>query len=125
MKEPARILLIDDQKSVAEVLGALLKCCNATLDYAPDGTKGLQRVKQQRPDLIFLDIMMPGLDGYAVCRYLKEDPATRDIPVVFLSAGQDKDVTRGREAGGDFFIGKPFVSREIVEVFERFVTKAD
>ena len=122
MRKQARVLLIDDQKSVAEVLDALLKRFSATLEYAADGARGLQRAKQAPPDLIFLDIMMPGIDGFSVCRFLKNDPATRDIPVVFLTAGQDKDVTRSREAGADAFIGKPFVSSEIVAVLERFLS---
>ncbi len=122
MKAHARVLLIDDQQSVAGMLEALLKRFCAQLEYVADGAKGLQRARQERPDLIFLDIMMPGLDGFSVCRFLKDDPATRAIPVVFLSAAQDQDIARGQEVGADAFVGKPFVTGEIVAILQRFLS---
>jgi len=117
-----KVLVVDDQETMAEVMDAYLKQCGgAKLLYAPNGNQGIQLAREAVPDLIFLDIMMPGIDGYKVCRYLKEDPLTRHIPVVFLSAGQDSAQVRGEEAGGDAFVSKPFVAPEIMSVLTRFL----
>ena len=104
----ASILVVDDTPANLSLLSSLLSP-RWRVRLAPSGAKALELVRRQAPDLIVLDVMMPELDGYEVCRRLKADPATRDIPVLFLTAlSQPEDETRGFECGGADFIHKPF-----------------
>ena len=83
--------------------------------YSTDGLSGFHRAQSQRPDLILLDVLMPDLDGLAVCRLLKSEPATRDIPVIFLTACNQADQRiAGLHAGAVDFVGKPFVADEVI-----------
>ena len=111
-----RILIVDDVRSNVDLLVMALKN-HYRLAVAYDGETALREVVARPPDLILLDVMMPGLDGYAVCRRLKGDLATRDIPVVFLSSlDEGRDKAAGFEAGAADYITKPF---EILEVKAR------
>lgn len=104
----ASILVVDDTPANLSLLSGLLSP-RWRVRLAPSGTKALELVRRQTPDLIVLDVMMPELDGYEVCRRLKADPATRDIPVLFVTAlSQPEDETRGFACGGADFIHKPF-----------------
>lgn len=104
----ASILVVDDKPANLSLLAGLLSP-RWRVRLAPSGAKALELVKRQAPDLIVLDVMMPELDGYEVCRRLKADPATREIPVLFVTAlSQSEDETRGFAAGGADFIHKPF-----------------
>jgi serine phosphatase RsbU (regulator of sigma subunit)/anti-sigma regulatory factor (Ser/Thr protein kinase)/HPt (histidine-containing phosphotransfer) domain-containing protein len=110
------VLIVDDVRTNVELLVRALKD-NYRLAVAQDGESALRSVAVAPPDLVLLDIMMPGLDGYEVCRRLKRDPHTRDIPVVFLtSLDEVQDKARGFEAGAADYITKPF---EILEVKAR------
>ncbi len=111
-----RILLVDDVRSNVDLLARALKS-HYRLSVAFDGETALREVLGRPPDLILLDVMMPGLDGYEVCRRLKADPATRDIPIVLLSSlDEGRDKAAGFEAGAADYITKPF---EILEVQAR------
>lgn len=102
-----RLLLVDDEPTNLHVLRQILGD-DYRLQFATDGPKALQLVKLQKPDLILLDIMMPTLSGYDVCRQLKAHPQTQDIPVIFVSAlSETGDETEGFEAGGVDYITKP------------------
>lgn len=104
----ASILVVDDTPANLSLLSGLLSP-RWRVRLAPSGTKALELVRRQAPDLVVLDVMMPELDGYEVCRRLKADPATADIPVLFLTAlSQPEDETRGFACGGADFIHKPF-----------------
>jgi len=104
----ASILVVDDTPANLSLLSGLLSP-RWRVRLAPTGAKALELVKRQAPDLIVLDVMMPELDGYEVCRRLKADPATRDVPVLFITAlSQPEDETRGFACGGADFIHKPF-----------------
>ena len=104
----ASILVVDDTPANLSLLSSLLSP-RWRVRLAPTGAKALELVKRQAPDLIVLDVMMPELDGYEVCRRLKADPATRDVPVLFITAlSQPEDETRGFACGGADFIHKPF-----------------
>lgn len=103
------LLVVDDDPINVELLCDLLE----TLDYRAVGALGgeaaLAAVREHRPDLVLLDVMMPGMNGYEVCRRLKADPASSGIPVVFVTALSDtEDKVKGIEAGGDDFLTKPF-----------------
>ena len=102
-----RLLLVDDEPTNLQVLRHILQA-DYRLLFATDGERALQVAREQRPDLVLLDVMMPNLDGYAVCRALKADAATASIPVIFITALTDsQDETAGFDAGAVDYITKP------------------
>lgn len=109
------ILMIDDSVFEQRLVADLFEDRSWKLDVAGDGEVGYQLAKAAHPDMILLDVRMPRLDGFACCRLLKADPATRDIPVIFLS-GADAVAERleGFEAGGVDFVTKPFHASELM-----------
>jgi len=109
-----KILVVDDIPSNVHVLSRILKD-DYDIYFATDGEKALDLVQARMPDLVLLDIMMPGMDGFEVCRRIKADPAIHDIPVIFISAKSEvEDETRGLEVGAIDFISKP-ISPPIVK----------
>jgi DNA-binding response OmpR family regulator len=104
-----KILLADDQEGVRELVGATLGDDEFDLIQAADGQEALQLARDNKPDLILLDVMMPVMDGFQVCRQLKEDPATEHIKIIMLTAkGSESDIERGTTAGADGYFVKPF-----------------
>jgi len=124
MESKGKILVVDDHKTVLKLMEAVLKLKKYQVVYAEDGPQGIEVARRERPDLIFLDVMLPGMDGFKVCQYLKGDAVTKDIPIVFLTArGEEADMEMGRKSGGDDFVKKPFKSLEIMKVLEEFLEK--
>lgn len=114
-KHPAKplILIVDDDPRNIQVL-AMTLAPDYELAVATNGAQALATVADTPPDLILLDIMMPGLDGFAVCRQLKSNRRTAVIPVIFLSAmGQTEDIVRGFETGAADYVTKPFRKEEL------------
>ena len=112
----SRILIVDDAKTNIDILVEALHD-DYKLSVALDGAAALRSVEKSAPDLVLLDIVMPGLDGFEVCRRLRAQESTRELPIMFLSALEDvKDKTRGFEVGGNDYLTKPF---EILEVKAR------
>lgn len=113
-KTPA-ILVIDDALVNIKMLEALLKPSGYQVVSAQSGEDGLERVARFRPDLVLLDLMMPGMDGHEVCRRLRADPATRYLPVIMITAsGDEEEKLRSLEAGADDFVPKPFNRLELL-----------
>ena len=109
------ILLVDDTPRNLQVLGNILKKQAYHLAVATNGPEALDRVREVKPDLILLDIMMPGLSGYEVCALLQADPAFKDIPVIFLTAKTEtEDIVKGFETGAVDYITKPFNGTELL-----------
>ena len=109
------VLIVDDELDNLALALAILEDHGLELATARDGQEGLDVAWRLRPDLILLDIRMPGMDGFAVCRRLKADAVTRDIPVIFLSAlDQIEDKAQGFAAGGVDYVTKPFDARELL-----------
>ncbi|MEN9933912.1 MAG: hypothetical protein RLZZ387_491 [Chloroflexota bacterium] len=114
MSRSARILIVDDDHGSRQTLDALLSYQPYELSFAASGPEALMIAHESVPDLILLDVMMPGMDGYDVCRRLREDPQLADVPIVMISALDDRDSRlEGITAGADDFITKPFDSLEL------------
>jgi len=113
-KKPARILVVDDEDRNRRLLAAMLEAEGYVVLEAANGERALELALQSPPDLILLDIMMPGMDGYEVARALKADTATQAIPVVMVTALDDRDSRlRGLEAGAEEFVTKPVDRNEL------------
>jgi two-component system sensor histidine kinase/response regulator len=111
----ARVLVVDDQSSNVQVVGLILGTLGHEIIPASDGATALKRVAALVPDLILLDLLMPGMSGRDVCLELKKNPEWRDIPVIFLSAADDKElIVSALDAGGVDYITKPFNQAELV-----------
>ena len=111
----ARLLLVDDVPTNLDVLCALLEGADYRISIAPDGAIALRLAAQTAPDLILLDVVMPEMNGFEVCRRLKQDPKTEHIPVIFITAeNQTEGVVEGFEAGGVDYIAKPFQDAEVL-----------
>ena len=109
---PARILVVDDEPSITEFVSYALQKENYTVDTAGDGEQALTLIEQKPCDLYILDIMLPGIDGYELCRRIR---ASYDTPILFLSA-RDGEVNKiiGLELGADDYLAKPFGIRELI-----------
>ena len=115
MRTPPRILVVDDTAANVHILQLRLGAQGYEVLTATDGEKALAMAREARPDLILLDVMMPVMDGFETCRRLKDDPLTRHIPVVLVTALDGReDRIRGLEAGADDFLSKPY-DREDLE----------
>ncbi len=111
----ARILIIEDEKDIQEVLAYNLGTAGHEVLIAGRGDDGLRIAKTQRPDVILLDLMLPGMSGTEVCNVLKRDPVTGHIPVVMITArGEEVDRVVGFELGAEDYIVKPFSVREVL-----------
>jgi two-component system sensor histidine kinase/response regulator len=111
----ARILVVDDQPANIQMIGAVLGGLGHEIIPAADGATALKRMAIRPPDIILLDVLMPKMDGYEVCRQVKENPEWKDIPIIFLSAADDKDlIVRALNAGGVDYITKPFNHAELI-----------
>jgi two-component system sensor histidine kinase/response regulator len=113
--QPARILVVDDQPANLQIVGTVLGNMGHEIIPAADGPTALKRVALRTPDLILLDLLMPDMNGYEVCIQLKLNPDWKDIPVIFLSAADDKDlIVRALNSGGLDYITKPFNQAELI-----------
>jgi two-component system, sensor histidine kinase and response regulator len=112
---PARILVVDDQPANIQVIGSMLGSLGHEIVPASDGVIALKRIAMRVPDLILLDLLMPGMDGFEVCRRIKANPDWQEIPIIFLSAADDKElIVRALNSGGIDFITKPFSHAELL-----------
>jgi len=123
--ERKRILVVDDEIYIVHILEFSLTMEGYDVITAADGEEALRRVEEDEPDLVVLDIMMPRMDGYEVCRRLREDPATRNLPVILLSAkGRPMDRDLGLDAGADDYIVKPFSPRRLLEKIRELMDRS-
>jgi two-component system response regulator MtrA len=112
MTTPSRILVVDDDQSIAEMVGIVLRGKGFEVITSADGPSALETFARQQPDLVLLDLMLPGMDGIEVCRRLRRDSG---VPIIMLTARTDTaDVVEGLEAGADDYLTKPFEPEELV-----------
>jgi DNA-binding response OmpR family regulator len=112
---PRTILVIDDEPELVKLLDYNLSKAGYLVISAKDGESGLAAARKHAPDAIILDIMMPGLDGWEVCKRLRQDPATAALPLLMLTAkGEEGDRVLGLELGADDYVTKPFGVRELI-----------
>jgi two-component system alkaline phosphatase synthesis response regulator PhoP len=110
----SRVLVVEDDKDIAELIAHYLQKADHTVEIAASGTAALRQVKESAPDLILLDLMLPGMDGLLVCQTFRSDPATAAIPIIMLTArGEEAERVTGLELGADDYITKPFSPREL------------
>ncbi|HID46526.1 MAG TPA: response regulator [Chromatiaceae bacterium] len=120
-----KIMVIDDSKTIRRTAENLLKKAGCEVVTATDGFEALSLVADHHPDLIFVDIMMPRLDGYQTCALIKNNKAYSDTPVVMLSSKDGLfDRAKGRLAGSDQYLTKPFSRDELLDAIRRHIPKA-
>lgn len=120
--EKNKILVVEDEESLLKLESILFTSKGYQVTGVRDGRAALESIAQGRPDLVVLDVMLPLLDGFEVCRAIKENPETCSIPVVMLTAKKSStDLERGRLAGADAYITKPFKSVKVLEVIEGLI----
>lgn len=110
-----RILVVDDEPEILELVEFNLKQAGFTVTTADDGAEALKKIRAQIPDLIILDVMLPEMDGLEVCKSLRNDPATAQLPIIMLTAkAAEVDRVLGLELGADDYLTKPFSPRELM-----------
>jgi two-component system, OmpR family, alkaline phosphatase synthesis response regulator PhoP len=111
-----KILLVDDEPDILQMVSLRLKANGYEVETAGNGEEGLEKAKANHPDLIVLDVMMPKMDGYQVCRFLKKDTRYKKVPILMLTArAQGEDMSLAEECGADGYAAKPFDPPEFLE----------
>ncbi len=122
MKTPKTILIVEDYPNVVEVLRIRLQNAGYRVLVAFDGQEGLKLAREHKPDLIILDIMLPKMNGYKLCRLLKFDAKYRDIPIFMLtSRTKATDRQLGKQTGADEYITKPYDPRELLHLIQKYL----
>lgn len=121
-----KILAVDDEKHIVRLVQVNLERAGYEVVTANDGKEALEKVQQENPDLVVLDVMMPYMDGFEVLQNLRRNPSTRDIPVIMLTAkAQDADVFKGWQSGVDCYLTKPFNPMELLSFVKRIFDSMD
>jgi len=115
MSKREKIVVIEDEADILEVLQYNLKREGYMVVASRDGEAGLDSIRRENPDLVLLDLMLPGLDGLEVCKRLQSDPTTAAVPVIMVTAkGEESDVVSGLQIGADDYVTKPFSPKELL-----------
>ena len=124
MPPERRILIIEDEADMAYAICLQLEAAGYTVELAGNGKEGLEKARRTKPDVILLDIMLPTMDGFKVCRMLKFDERYKNIPVIMLTArAQKTDETIGFEVGANAYLTKPFEPQELLKKIESLIAK--
>jgi len=119
-----RILIIDDEPELVKAVEVRLKASGYDVEVAYDGKAGIDKAKRVKPDLILLDFVMPMMDGYEVARELMADLEIKQIPIIVLTASQQRDLkTKFRELGINAFILKPFETSDLLDMVNKYLSK--
>lgn len=116
-----KILIVEDEKNILLSLKILLKSQGYNVEVAINGIDAIELAQSFLPDLVFLDIILPKVNGYLVCEALRADADTRHIPIIFMSAkNQEKDIEKAYEVGGNDYLVKPFAPTQIKELLNKY-----
>jgi len=119
-----RILIVEDEEKMIKALTLRLTANNYEVLVARDGDAGYKKAHDEKPDLIILDVMLPKMDGFSVCRMLKFDEVYEKIPIIILTARiQKTDFAKGEQVGADAYITKPFKSEELLQKIQELLAK--
>jgi DNA-binding response OmpR family regulator len=119
-----KILVADDSPNIREILQMSLENLGYAVILAEDGERAMERFSQDKPDLLIVDVMMPKVNGFQICRRVKSNPATHAIPVILLTArSQQEDVYWGKDCGADEYMTKPFSTKELEQVVARLLRR--
>ena len=120
------ILIVEDERDVVDLLALNLRKAGFTILTATDGAAGLQKARDEKPTLVILDLMLPKMPGLEICKILKSDPATRQIPIMMLTAkAEEIDRIVGLEFGADDYVTKPFSPREVILRIKAILRRAE
>ena len=121
-KKGKKILVVEDEADIAENIQARLSLDNYQVVLASDGKSGVEKARKEKPDLVILDVMMPLVNGFDVCKILKTEAGTRDIPILILTALPHlDDVDKAYEVGANDFLNKPFTNDRLVQKVKKLL----
>jgi DNA-binding response OmpR family regulator len=119
-----KILIVEDEESLLKLESILLTSKGYDVRGVVNGQAALDAIAEELPDLVLLDIMLPEIDGFEVCRRIKNNPETKHLPVIMLTAKKSReDMAHGEKVGADWYITKPFKSAMVIETIQRFLAK--
>lgn len=123
---PKKILIVDDEPNIVIPLQFLMEQNGYRALVAQSGEEALEMISKERPDLVLLDIMLPGVDGFEVCEIIRLNPQWRNTRVIFLTAkGRDVDIAKGMVLGADEYITKPFSNQQIIGSVKKLLEKPE
>ncbi len=118
----SKVLVVEDSPPQREMISSLLKDSGLSVTSAGDGIEALEQIQQDRPDIVVLDIVMPRMNGYELCRRLKDNPKTKELPIVMCSTkGEEFDRYWGMRQGANAYIAKPFQPQELVSTVRKLL----
>src|SRR6266581_9329513 len=118
-----KLLLVDDEPALRELLRATFEGADVSVDEASSGQEAEERIRRRRPDVIVLDLRMPGMDGTELCKRLQADPKTKSIPIVLLTGAAPEEARRAQRAGAAALVRKPFSPLDLLAVVQRVAGK--
>ena len=117
-----KVLIVDDEPNIVVSLQFLMNQCGFEVITATSGEEAIEAIMKFHPDLILLDVMLPGIDGYEVCEIVRLDPKWRGMKIIFLSAkGKEEDIAKGMVLGADDYITKPYANAEVTEKVKKLL----
>ncbi len=123
---PQTILIVDDEPNIVIPLQFLMEQNGYCTLVAQSGEEALEMISKEKPDLVLLDIMLPGVDGFEVCEIIRLNPEWRNTRVIFLTAkGRDVDIAKGMVLGADEYITKPFSNQQIIDAVKKLLEKPE
>ncbi len=124
MAKTPKILIVDDEEDIVKALKIRFHTMGYSVVSAQDGLSGLEMIRNEKPDLVLLDIMLPKLDGFKVCRMVKYDENLKNIPIVVLTAKvTEVDKITGQDVGADEYLTKPFDPEELTEIVKKYLKR--